>query len=69
MAPAATTQEIHAANVRYHDLAAEHYDAKWGIDYGERGEAQVLGKLRKVLGTRRLPTFPRGLEKIGRAHV
>jgi len=62
MAPAATTQEIHAANVRYHDLAAEHYDAKWGIDYGERGEAQVLGKLRKVLGTRRLPTFPRGLE-------
>ncbi len=62
MAPAATTQEIHAANVRYHDLAAAHYDAKWGIDYGERGGAQVLGKLRKVLGLRHLPVFPRGLE-------
>ncbi|MEK6228960.1 MAG: class I SAM-dependent methyltransferase [Actinomycetota bacterium] len=62
MAPAATTEQIHAANVRYHDLAAAHYDAKWGIDYGERGEAQVLGKLRKALGMRRLPSYPRGLE-------
>ena len=26
------------------------YDAKWGIDFGEIGQAQVLGKLRKVLG-------------------
>ena len=58
----ATTEEIHAANVRYHDLAAKHYDAKWGIDYGERGSAQVLGKLRKALGVRDLPTFERGLE-------
>ena len=58
----ATTEEIHAANVRYHDLAAKHYDAKWGIDYGERGSAQVLGKLRKALGLRDLPTFERGLE-------
>ena len=41
---------IRDANVRYHDLAAEHYDAKWGIDYGEVGQAQVLGKLRKALG-------------------
>ncbi len=62
MAPAATTEDIHAANVRYHDLAAAHYDAKWGIDYGERGEAQVLGKLRKALGNRRLGAYPRGLE-------
>ena len=62
MAPAATTEQIHAANVRYHDLAAAHYDAKWGIDYGERGEAQVHGKLRKALGLRRLPAFARGLE-------
>ena len=61
MAPA-TTKEIHAANVRYHDLAAAHYDAKWGIDYGERGQAQVLGKLRKALGVPRLPRYARGLE-------
>ena len=41
---------IRDANVRYHDLAAEHYDAKWGINYGDVGQAQVTGKLRKALG-------------------
>jgi SAM-dependent methyltransferase len=41
---------IRDANVRYHDLAAEHYDAKWGINYGEVGQAQVTGKLKKALG-------------------
>jgi ubiquinone/menaquinone biosynthesis C-methylase UbiE len=41
---------IREANVRYHDLAAEHYDSKWGINYGEVGQAQVRGKLRKALG-------------------
>jgi SAM-dependent methyltransferase len=56
---------IRAANVRYHDLAAEHYDSKWGIGYGEVGQAQVLGKLRKALGPGGLPpagVFERGLE-------
>ena len=43
-------ETIREANVRYHDLAAEHYDAKWGIDYGELGQSQVTGKLRKALG-------------------
>ena len=62
MAPPATLQEIHDANVRYHDLAAANYDAKWGIDYGERGRSQVLGKLRKTLGTRSPGPFARGLE-------
>ena len=38
--------------MRYHDLAATHYDSKWGIDYGEQGQAQVVGKLRKALGAR-----------------
>ena len=38
------------ANVRYHDLAAAHYDAESGIDYGAVGQAQVTGKLRKALG-------------------
>jgi SAM-dependent methyltransferase len=41
---------IRDANVRYHDLAAEHYDAKWGINYGDVGQAQVTSKLRKALG-------------------
>jgi SAM-dependent methyltransferase len=42
--------DIRDVNVRYHDLAASAYDAKWGIDYGPSGQAQVLGKLRKALG-------------------
>jgi SAM-dependent methyltransferase len=45
-----TADTIRDANVRYHDLAAAHYDAKWGINYGEVGQAQVTGKLRKALG-------------------
>jgi SAM-dependent methyltransferase len=45
-----TDREILRANVRYHDLAASRYDAKWGINYGALGQAQVTGKLRKALG-------------------
>jgi SAM-dependent methyltransferase len=45
-----SAESIRDANVRYHDLAAEHYDSKWGINYGEVGQAQVAGKLRKALG-------------------
>jgi ubiquinone/menaquinone biosynthesis C-methylase UbiE len=56
-----TAQKIRAANVRYHDLAAEHYDSKWGISYGDVGRAQVLGKLRKALD-REPGVFDRGLE-------
>jgi len=44
-------EAIREANVRYHDLAAAHYDTKWGISYGEVGRAQVVGKLRKALGS------------------
>ncbi len=62
MAPSATP-DIHEANVRYHDLAAESYDAKWGIDFGERGRRQVVGKLRKALGpAARTERFGTGLE-------
>jgi ubiquinone/menaquinone biosynthesis C-methylase UbiE len=43
-------ERIRDVNVRYHDLAAEHYDSKWGINYDEVGQAQVIGKLRKALG-------------------
>ncbi|HEY1274521.1 MAG TPA: class I SAM-dependent methyltransferase [Thermoleophilaceae bacterium] len=52
---------IREANVRYHDLAASHYDDKWGINYGEVGRGQVLGKLRKALG-REPERFGRALE-------
>jgi SAM-dependent methyltransferase len=45
-----SAERIRDANVRYHDLAAEHYDSKWGINYGEVGQGQVEGKLRKALG-------------------
>src|SRR3954462_3015423 len=57
----ATADEIRTVNTRYHDGAAAGYDAKWGIDYGDVGRAQVLGKVRKALGGR-LPTFERSLE-------
>ena len=50
MAPA-TTDKIRDVNIRYHDLAASDYDAKWGIDYGRSGQAQVTGKLAKALGS------------------
>jgi SAM-dependent methyltransferase len=51
-----TDEGIRYVNTRYHDVAAETYDAKWGIDFGAPGQAQVLGKLRKVLG----PALDRG---------
>jgi SAM-dependent methyltransferase len=59
--PPPRPERIRQANVRYHDLAAEHYDEKWGISYGDVGQDQVVGKLRKALGQEpRL--FPRALE-------
>src|SRR3954468_2435746 len=59
--PDATADEIRDVNTRYHDGAAAGYDAKWGIDYGEVGRAQVLGKVRKALGGP-VRTFGRSLE-------
>jgi ubiquinone/menaquinone biosynthesis C-methylase UbiE len=54
---------IRDANVRYHDLAAEHYDSKWGIGYDEVAQDQVTVKLRKALGGSLPPAgFGRGLE-------
>src|SRR5207248_2473859 len=57
-----TADEIRDVNTRYHDVAASTYDSKWGIDFGEVGQAQVLGKLRKVLGSRLDRGFERSLE-------
>ena len=52
MTPTLSAEEIRDVNTRYHDVAADHYDAKWGIDFGEVGQAQVLAKVRKALGSR-----------------
>jgi SAM-dependent methyltransferase len=60
--PALTAEEIRDVNTRYHDVAAGHYDAKWGIDFGELGAEQVLGKVRKALGEDAPTHFPRALE-------
>ena len=62
MSPPISTEEIHDANVRYHDLAAQNYDAKWGIDYGELGQSQVTVKLCKALGEELPGPFADGLE-------
>ena len=50
MAAPSTPDAIRDVNTRYHDGAAADYDAKWGIDWGQAGREQVLGKLRKALG-------------------
>src|SRR5207342_2283855 len=48
--PSASSEHIKDVNTRYHDAAAEEYDAKWGIDFGEVGQRQVRQKLVKALG-------------------
>jgi ubiquinone/menaquinone biosynthesis C-methylase UbiE len=48
--PTATPEHIKDVNTRYHDAAADSYDAKWGIDFGDIGQHQVALKLKKALG-------------------
>jgi SAM-dependent methyltransferase len=62
MAAPPTAEAIRDVNTRYHDAAAAEYDTKWGIDFGDVGGGQVLGKLRKILGVRDVPRFGRALE-------
>ena len=50
MPPTLSPEEIRDVNTRYHDVAAGHYDGKWGIDFGDIGEEQVTAKVRKALG-------------------
>jgi ubiquinone/menaquinone biosynthesis C-methylase UbiE len=57
-----SAEEIRDVNTRYHDVAAAGYDAKWGIDFGSVGQAQVLGKLRKLVGPELESGFERSLE-------
>jgi ubiquinone/menaquinone biosynthesis C-methylase UbiE len=60
--PTATADHIKDVNTRYHDAAADEYDAKWGIDFGATGQAQVGAKLAKALAGREGERFERGLE-------
>jgi ubiquinone/menaquinone biosynthesis C-methylase UbiE len=60
--PTATPEQIKDVNTRYHDAAAEDYDAKWGIDFGETGQQQVALKLAKALGELSGTRFSDGLE-------
>jgi SAM-dependent methyltransferase len=60
--PEPSSQDILDVSVRYHDLASHSYDAKWGIDYGDKGAAQVLGKIRKALGRNGSHSYGDGLE-------
>jgi SAM-dependent methyltransferase len=57
-----SADDIREVNTRYHDVAADSYDSKWGIDFGEIGQAQVLGKLRKLLGPELDDGYDRSLE-------
>jgi ubiquinone/menaquinone biosynthesis C-methylase UbiE len=61
MPSALSAEEIRDANTRYHDVAADHYDSKWGIDFGEIGRSQVSAKVHKALGGEP-PRFGRSLE-------
>ena len=60
--PSATAEHIKDVNTRYHDAAAAEYDAKWGIDHGDLGQAQVRSKLVKALGDTARQPFGDALE-------
>jgi ubiquinone/menaquinone biosynthesis C-methylase UbiE len=60
--PTATPEHIKDVNTRYHDAAADEYDAKWGIDFGATGQEQVRLKLVKALGGSGSHSFGDALE-------
>jgi ubiquinone/menaquinone biosynthesis C-methylase UbiE len=60
--PTATPEHIKDVNTRYHDAAADEYDAKWGIDFGATGQEQVRMKLAKALAGLDGIRFGDGLE-------
>jgi ubiquinone/menaquinone biosynthesis C-methylase UbiE len=62
IASSATAERIKDANLRYHDVAAAAYDAKWGIDFGPLGKQQVRAKLAKALGSWPSQPFASALE-------
>src|SRR3954454_6919946 len=62
MSAPTSDDQIREVNERYHDVAAESYDGKWGIDFGPKGARQVLGKMAKALGGLPDEPFGRALE-------
>ncbi|MBK8293310.1 MAG: methyltransferase domain-containing protein [Solirubrobacterales bacterium] len=60
--PTATPDHIKDVNTRYHDAAADSYDSKWGIDFGEIGQEQVASKLRRTMGGKMPEPFGDALE-------
>jgi ubiquinone/menaquinone biosynthesis C-methylase UbiE len=60
--PTATPEHIRDVNERYHDCAADSYDAKWGIDFGDIGRDQTRQKLVKALGELPEQPFSNALE-------
>jgi SAM-dependent methyltransferase len=62
MPVAPSPERIKDSNIRYHDAAADDYDAKWGIDFGEIGQDQVEAKLVKALDRRPRRPFGDALE-------
>lgn len=44
-----SAEEIRDVNTRYHDITAAGYDTKWGINFHELGQGQVLRKLHKLV--------------------
>lgn len=60
--PQLDAEHIKDVNTRYHDVAADEYDAKWGIDFGDTGQEQVRAKLVKALGGMDGRTFADALE-------
>ena len=62
MAAPAAPDQILDVNRRYHDVAADDYDAKWGISFGEIGRQQVLGKVTQAARRRSPGPFARSLE-------
>jgi ubiquinone/menaquinone biosynthesis C-methylase UbiE len=62
MGAPATADAIREVNTRYHDAAADEYDAKWGIDFGDVGLTQTRTKVAKALGGLPAQPFGRALE-------
>jgi ubiquinone/menaquinone biosynthesis C-methylase UbiE len=62
MGAPATADAIRDVNTRYHDAAADEYDAKWGIDFGGVGLTQTRTKVEKALGGLPARPFGRALE-------
>ncbi|MGC9220697.1 MAG: class I SAM-dependent methyltransferase [Solirubrobacteraceae bacterium] len=57
-----TATQIRDVNIRYHNLAAAGYDAKWGIDFGSTSRSQVLRKVARLVNPLPASGFGRALE-------